>query len=203
MCEEIPARLFRDPFCWSCRPSIPCSLWLPGRYLLFRVGLVSLECCPSGVCMNPKSPEAQKGPAYSCPGLSQVFSSHVLGPQFSLYLLDERLPLVPMLKWNHDLPSPPLLAHLLPPAGPGCPQPLFLGGLGGQVQLLHITGEAWEGRAMERWTGPVRRGPGPGPQPSCASCRRGCLHTSTGRAPPVSALPDQLPLCVSPAGAQK
>ncbi|XP_021112304.1 TATA box-binding protein-associated factor RNA polymerase I subunit C isoform X1 [Heterocephalus glaber] len=66
---------------------------------------------------------------------------HLICTQFSLYLVDERLPLVPMLKWNHDLPSPALLARLLPPAGPGCPQPLFLGGLGGQVQLLHITGK--------------------------------------------------------------
>ncbi|XP_063103788.1 TATA box-binding protein-associated factor RNA polymerase I subunit C isoform X2 [Cavia porcellus] len=66
---------------------------------------------------------------------------HLVCTQFSLYLVDERLPLVPMLKWNHGLPSPALLAHLLPPAHPGSPQPLFLGGLGGQVQLLHITGK--------------------------------------------------------------
>lgn len=75
---------------------------------------------------------------------------HLICTQFSLYLVDERLPLVPMLKWNHDLPSPALLARLLPPAGPGCLQPLFLGSLGGQVQLLHISGkEASEPRLAQ------------------------------------------------------
>lgn len=62
-------------------------------------------------------------------------------PQFSIYLMDERLPLVPMLKWDHGLPSAPLLARLLPPVSPGYPQPLLLGGQGGQVQLLHIAGQ--------------------------------------------------------------
>ncbi|XP_014648144.1 PREDICTED: TATA box-binding protein-associated factor RNA polymerase I subunit C isoform X1 [Ceratotherium simum simum] len=66
---------------------------------------------------------------------------HLICTQFSLYLVDERLPLVPMLKWNHGLPSAPLLARLLPPPCPGCPRPLLLGGQGGQLQLLHITGE--------------------------------------------------------------
>ncbi|XP_044617733.2 TATA box-binding protein-associated factor RNA polymerase I subunit C isoform X3 [Equus asinus] len=67
---------------------------------------------------------------------------HLICTQFSLYLVDERLPLVPMLKWNHGLPSAPLLARLLPPPGPGCPRPLLLGGQDGQLQLLHITEEA-------------------------------------------------------------
>ncbi|ELR51399.1 TATA box-binding protein-associated factor RNA polymerase I subunit C [Bos mutus] len=40
---------------------------------------------------------------------------HLICTQFSLYLVDERLPLVPLLKWNHGLRSAPLLARLLPP----------------------------------------------------------------------------------------
>nr|KAF6408176.1 TATA-box binding protein associated factor, RNA polymerase I subunit C [Molossus molossus] len=73
------------------------------------------------------------------------------GPQFSLYLVDERLPLVPMLKWDHGLPSAPLLARMLPPPHPGCPRPLLLGGQGGQLQLLHITAE---GASTPRLAGP-------------------------------------------------
>ncbi|XP_077888869.1 TATA box-binding protein-associated factor RNA polymerase I subunit C isoform X1 [Ictidomys tridecemlineatus] len=76
---------------------------------------------------------------------------HLVCTQFSLYLMDERLPLVPVLKWDHGLPSPPLLIHLLPPPGPGLPQPLLLGGQGGQLQLLHLTGA---GSSTPRLAGP-------------------------------------------------
>nr|XP_055222626.1 TATA box-binding protein-associated factor RNA polymerase I subunit C isoform X4 [Gorilla gorilla gorilla] len=76
---------------------------------------------------------------------------HLICTQFSLYLVDERLPLVPMLKWNHGLPSPLLLARLLPPPRPSCVQPLLLGGQGGQLQLLHLAGE---GASVPRLAGP-------------------------------------------------
>ncbi|XP_005256284.1 TATA box-binding protein-associated factor RNA polymerase I subunit C isoform X5 [Homo sapiens] len=76
---------------------------------------------------------------------------HLVCTQFSLYLVDERLPLVPMLKWNHGLPSPLLLARLLPPPRPSCVQPLLLGGQGGQLQLLHLAGE---GASVPRLAGP-------------------------------------------------
>ncbi|KAM6225303.1 TATA box-binding protein-associated factor RNA polymerase I subunit C [Rhynchocyon petersi] len=66
---------------------------------------------------------------------------HLVCTQFSLYLVDERLPLVPMLKWAHSLPSAPLFAQLLPAPRPGAPRPLLLGGQGGQLQLLHLSGE--------------------------------------------------------------
>nr|XP_019599292.1 PREDICTED: TATA box-binding protein-associated factor RNA polymerase I subunit C [Rhinolophus sinicus] len=76
---------------------------------------------------------------------------HLICTQFSLYLMDERLPLVPMLKWDHSLPSAPLLARLLPAPRPGYPRPLLLGGQGGQLQLLHIAGE---GASTPRLAGP-------------------------------------------------
>ncbi|NP_001071356.1 TATA box-binding protein-associated factor RNA polymerase I subunit C [Bos taurus] len=65
---------------------------------------------------------------------------HLICTQFSLYLVDERLPLVPLLKWNHGLRSAPLLARLLPPPRPGLPQPLLLASQGGELQLLHLAG---------------------------------------------------------------
>ncbi|XP_022438745.1 TATA box-binding protein-associated factor RNA polymerase I subunit C isoform X2 [Delphinapterus leucas] len=76
---------------------------------------------------------------------------HLICTQFSLYLVDERLPLVPLLKWNHDLPSAPLLARLLPPPRTGLPRPLLLAGQGGELQLLHIAGE---GASTPRLAGP-------------------------------------------------
>ncbi|XP_059940681.1 TATA box-binding protein-associated factor RNA polymerase I subunit C isoform X4 [Mesoplodon densirostris] len=76
---------------------------------------------------------------------------HLICTQFSLYLVDERLPLVPLLKWNHGLPSAPLLARLLPPPRTGLPRPLLLAGQGGELQLLHLAGE---GASTPRLAGP-------------------------------------------------
>ncbi|KAM5263640.1 TATA box-binding protein-associated factor RNA polymerase I subunit C [Ctenodactylus gundi] len=100
--------------------------------LLFRAGAEA--SCQKGERVLLTQYLSQSSPSSLPPTL------HLICTQFSLYLVDERLPLVPMLKWDHGLPSAPLLARLLPPAGPSCPQPLLLGTHGGQLQLLYITG---------------------------------------------------------------
>ncbi|XP_027266559.1 TATA box-binding protein-associated factor RNA polymerase I subunit C isoform X1 [Cricetulus griseus] len=109
--------------------------------LLFRAGAEA--ACQKGERVLLAQYLGQPGP--TCTPL------HLICTQFSIYLMDERLPLVPMLKWDHGLPSAPLLAHLLPPASPGSPWPLLLGGQGGQLQLLHIAGE---GTSMPHLAGP-------------------------------------------------
>ncbi|XP_027998699.2 TATA box-binding protein-associated factor RNA polymerase I subunit C isoform X1 [Eptesicus fuscus] len=111
--------------------------------LLFRVGAEA--SCQKGERVLLTQYLGECGPDSLQPTL------HLICTQFSLYLMDERLPLVPMLKWDHNLPSAPLLARLLPPPRPGCARPLLLGGQGGQLQLLHITGE---GASTPRLAGP-------------------------------------------------
>ncbi|XP_029780065.1 TATA box-binding protein-associated factor RNA polymerase I subunit C isoform X6 [Suricata suricatta] len=76
---------------------------------------------------------------------------HLILTQFSLYLVDERLPLVPLLKWEHELPSAPLFAQLLPPARPGHARPLLLGAQGGDLRLLQLAGA---GTSAPRLAGP-------------------------------------------------
>ncbi|XP_072518126.1 uncharacterized protein taf1c isoform X2 [Salminus brasiliensis] len=61
---------------------------------------------------------------------------HLITTQFSAYVLDERMPSIPALKWEHMMESPPCFAQVLPALGSSTTSKILLGARGAQETVL-------------------------------------------------------------------
>ncbi|XP_073540477.1 TATA box-binding protein-associated factor RNA polymerase I subunit C [Phyllobates terribilis] len=63
-------------------------------------------------------------------------ASYLVGTQFSLYIMDERFPLVPLAKWDHMLEGPPSYISVSPAGASACTNTILLGTQHSQETLL-------------------------------------------------------------------
>ncbi|KAB5549128.1 hypothetical protein PHYPO_G00063750 [Pangasianodon hypophthalmus] len=80
---------------------------------------------------------------------------HLITTQFSAYLLDERMPCVPALKWEHMMESPPCFAHVVPALGQSNTSKILLGAQKAQETMLlqYSGGREWACQA----DGPIQK----------------------------------------------
>ncbi|TSK71996.1 TATA box-binding protein-associated factor, RNA polymerase I, subunit C [Bagarius yarrelli] len=75
--------------------------------------------------------------------------------RFSAYLLDERMPCVPVLKWEHMMESPPCFAHVVPALDENSTSKVLLGAQTAQETMLlqYSGGREWPCQA----DGPIQK----------------------------------------------
>ncbi|KAK1884387.1 TATA box-binding protein-associated factor RNA polymerase I subunit C [Dissostichus eleginoides] len=90
---------------------------------------------------------------------------HLITTQHSAYIMDERFPCVPMLKWDHMMQSPPMFCHTFPGSASSRTAKVLLGSHSSQeITLLQYSGAPQTQRQPETPSCPTPSPPGAGHQ---------------------------------------
>ncbi|XP_015266885.1 PREDICTED: TATA box-binding protein-associated factor RNA polymerase I subunit C [Gekko japonicus] len=87
-------------------------------------------------------------------GQAQPYHPRHGGADFSMYVLDERFPMVPLLRWQHMMRRPPIYSHLLPGGGLQRTHKLLLGAYHSQELLLVQYAGGGGGTPCQLWGNP-------------------------------------------------